>query len=539
MNAVVESAVVENRPNQAAPVTLQQLREALAFVTEQYDKVVDAGSNVFEWLWEAIQGDFNQERSTGQVVFDTAISMVPGVDQVCDVRDIIANCRQINDDKTNSWAWVALGLTLIGLFPTLGSLLKGVLKIFFLFVRRMGGRQTAKAVDEAMTWVITLLRKREVQKYWKALKWDRVFHELAKQARVLRAQITVGRLLQAFDRGVTLMNGLLGKVRHLPFVGSKANATVEIVVSIRRMANTRLGQALKPIQDVLDQVIRRLELEDLVQRRGVVNVGNIHFRGNLPEARAVTLMRNAEPPPSWLSKGKPTINRSLDVEDWRATVDKKVAEGYPRLTNKNIESFTKGMMAHELKGPTRLYRVVSPSNGAMGDCWVSEEVWKKLMSSPDPKAVWRKHLAVWPNWNGNGQFVIKDIPAGETLKVWRGPTSAQTLEGALPERYLEGGWEQIILSPKLGEWDTTRYYKTRGGTDGRPLLLQKSISRAEWERLSKPAQAEYAGIREKLNDPTIVGPFDTGWGSTDFDAQLGDAKLGLPALPGQITNRKN
>ena len=92
----------QDRPNEAAPVSVQQLREALGFITEQYNNVVDGGKNVFVWLWEALQGDFNQQRSTGQVVFDTVVSMIPGVDQVCDVRDIIANCKQIDEDKSNA-----------------------------------------------------------------------------------------------------------------------------------------------------------------------------------------------------------------------------------------------------------------------------------------------------------------------------------------------------------------------------------------------------------------------------------------------------
>ena len=525
-------------PNQSGPVTLQQLREALAFLTEQYDQLVDGTQNVFVWLWETIQGDFNQDRSAGQIALDTAISMIPGVDQVCDVRDIVANCRQINEDKTNTWAWVALGLTLIGLFPTLGSLLKGVFKIFFLFVRRAGGNHVIKAVDDAMTWVITLLRKRQVQKYWKGLKWDWVFHELAKQARIIRRQLNVGQLLKAFDRGITLMNSLLGKVTKFPLVGRSARDTIVMVNSIRKMANEYLAKALKPIEDVMDQVIRRLEIEDLVQRRGVVNVGNIHFRGNLPEARAVTLMRNTYPPPKWLSQGSPTRNLPLTAKKERAIIDRKVKQGYPPLTDKNIESFSKGLISAEIRGPARLYRVVSPSNGAMGDCWISESVWKKIMASPDPKAVWRKHLAVWPDWNGNGQFVVKDIPAGETIKVWRGPTSAQMKSG-LPDRYLEGGWEQIILSPKSGQWDSTRYYKMRGGKDSRPIQLQNPINRDQYNKLSNTQQAEYTGIREKINDPRITGPLDTGWGSTDFDAQLNDAKLGLPSLPGQTTNAKH
>jgi hypothetical protein len=32
---------------------------------------------VFEWLWQAVQGDFDDNRSTGQIAFDTAISMIP------------------------------------------------------------------------------------------------------------------------------------------------------------------------------------------------------------------------------------------------------------------------------------------------------------------------------------------------------------------------------------------------------------------------------------------------------------------------------
>jgi len=520
-------------PNQQAPVTLEQLRAALAFITDQHDKVLDAGSNVFVWLWEAIQGDFNQQRSTGQIVFDTAISIIPGVDQVCDVRDIVANCKQIGEDKSNTWAWVTLGLTLIGLFPVLGSLVKGVLKIFFLFVRRSGGSAMIKAVDEAMTWVITFLRKREVQKYWRALKWDHVFGELAKGVKAVRAKVNLSELLKAFDRGIGLMKNLLGYVKHVPFVGTRAQALIDQVVGIRRIANAHLGNAVKPLQDALDTIIRRLELEDLMQRRGIVNAGNIHFRGNLPEARAVTLMRNAEPPPSWLSRGapsKPGLNPNDPTLKRNLAAD--YADGYPKLTPDNVRSFHK-IAPCDIVGPARLYRVTSPSNGAAGDCWVSEEVWKKVMNAPDPKAAWRKYLAVWPDWNADGQFVVMDIPAGQTLKGWRGPASSQAKK-ALDDKYLEGGWEQIVMKPAGREFDATRFYM-RGGGHGEKLH-RPGLSRDEWQKLSASKQSAYTPIREKINDPRIKGPFDTGWGTSDFDPQLRDAKIGLPDLPGQLTN---
>ena len=54
--------------------------------------------------------------------------------------------------------------------------------------------------------------------------------------------------------------------------------------------------------------------------------------------------------------------------------------------------------------------------------------------------------------------------------------------------------------------------------------------------LSASERGAYTPIREQINHPNVKGPLDTGWGSTDFDAQLRDAKIGLPALPGQVTN---
>src|SRR5260221_323931 len=54
-----------------------QMRDALAWVTQDQAAAKDPQKDVWVWLWEAIQGDFSQERSTGQIAFDAAISMIP------------------------------------------------------------------------------------------------------------------------------------------------------------------------------------------------------------------------------------------------------------------------------------------------------------------------------------------------------------------------------------------------------------------------------------------------------------------------------
>ena len=193
----------------------------------------------------------------------------------------------------------------------------------------------------------------------------------------------------------------------------------------------------------------------------------------------------------------------------------------------------------------KLYRVVSPSNLGAGADWMSEEVFNRIMRSKDPKAEWRKFLAVWPDWNPNGQFVVYELKAGEKIKVWRGKASAQTRDD-LPDHHLEGGYEQIkfdgtmtydadgspFLAPGGAAGDSVAFYKI-DQTTGR--LTPSTMTYATWKKLPPHEQVKYPSLRSKINHPSILGPFDTRWGSTDFGSQLNDVRLGLPTLPGQVT----
>lgn len=108
----------------------KDLLNAMAAIAAPVNKAIKKGqeslTDIADWLWVVIQGDFAEEQSTAQIVTGTVISMIPFVDQICDVRDICANCSKIKEDNSNPWAWIGLILTLIGLFPVLGSLFKGM-----------------------------------------------------------------------------------------------------------------------------------------------------------------------------------------------------------------------------------------------------------------------------------------------------------------------------------------------------------------------------------------------------------------------------
>jgi hypothetical protein len=515
-----------------AEMNTTQMRDALAWATNDQRPEEETPTNPWEWFWQAVQGDFNENRSTGQIVVDAAISIVPLVDQICDVRDLIANCKKLREQPSDKWAWIALVLTLIGLFPFLGSLVKGCLKVFFAFVRRAGGGALERAVEGAMTWVITLLRREAFQKYLRLHKIDDVFAWLAKEIQEVRNKVKVAELLKAFDTAIKTLEAMVKKVEMIPGVGPRAKSAYDTVVWVRSRAKEGMAEVTTTIDAVFEAIVRRLEHQALMSRHGIVNVNNIHYRGHLPEAAAVTLMRKTRPRPSWLNDGMSLRWPEADPMNFQSHITTNVKNGWPVLTDQNIKSFHH-LAAAEIKGPARLYRILSPNSRAMSDCWISEEVFKAIQNSPDPRAAWRKYLAVWPDWNVNGQFVIYDVKPGETLKAWRGPASSQKKD-VLLDCHLEGGWEQIVFNVARTDLknDVMRYYKRKGGKKN---ILQDAISQAEFDKLGKAQRDEYTPIRESINHPNISGPFETGWGYTDFEGQGLPDKIGLPALPGQVT----
>jgi hypothetical protein len=80
----------------------------------------------------------------------------------------------------------------------------------------------------------------------------------------------------------------------------------------------------------------------------------------------------------------------------RSGVKRKPDEVWPSLSDQSIKSFHM-LKRHTVKGPARLFRILFPNSRAMSDCWVTEEMFKQLMNAPDPKAAWRRYLAVWPD----------------------------------------------------------------------------------------------------------------------------------------------
>ncbi|HET7773684.1 MAG TPA: hypothetical protein VFK82_07655 [Burkholderiaceae bacterium] len=441
---------------------MDELENALAWFRAAPQRWIDSArtdlSAAAQWIWEVIQGDFNESQTTAQTVTSTVVSMIPFVDQICDVRDLVANCRKINEDTSNKWAWIAIVLTLIGLIPTVGSLLKGCLKIPLNAARRSAfalGKQvkdldlwkhSAPAVEASLVKLNDFLARPAVKRTLASMRVDNVYGWLAQQVRRLAGETNVTSLLAAFDTLHEALKELLALVQKwgTAAMNTQAGQLLQLVDRIRRQADDMLRQVLKPVQDWLDKLARRLELESDKQFRASTNALNAH----LPKpTEAQELAEFAKNKPVWVDKNVSPPHPPALVAPSKPGWPDISSGAKPPLRGK-FDTFEQGQI-HAVTIPPgeKLYRIVDPGSYDNSICWMRESEFLKLRS----KADWRRKFAVWANWNSNGEFVTYVVPPGRGLNVWEGSTGSQVMRqtgGAKPDDWvLEGGGIQIVLDP--------------------------------------------------------------------------------------------
>jgi hypothetical protein len=445
-----------------------ELENSLAWFKAAPGKWIESGKKNLEaaaqWIWEVIQGDFNDDQTTAQMATGMVISMIPFVDQVCDVRDVVANCKKINQDTSNKWAWIGLVLTLIGLFPTLGSLVKGCFKILFAAGRKFAfkaGKEAVQSdfwklskpfVESGIVKLNEFLARPEVRNTLKAMKLDNPYKYLAKEVRELAGQINVGALTKEFDKMIGHLKSFTDLIEKWGSAAMKTQAgeLLKKVKVIRDQANTKLAEVLKPVQNWLDKLARRLEVEADMNYRATTNALNPHAFKKPSLDDEIALAKTNKP--VWMDvKAKPanpalkvSPNIPKDFPDISATSKKATLKG-------KFDTFHTADPITYAPGTT-LYRVVDPASADNSICWMTLDELKKLNSRDD----WRRYFAVWGNWNKNGEYVTYTVPPGKPLNAWEGVVGTQILQdkagsvvnaGGGKSFMLEGGARQIVLDP--------------------------------------------------------------------------------------------
>lgn len=405
-----------------------------------------------EWIWEVLQGDFHDDASGAQIAVGTVISMIPFVDQICDVRDIVANCKKIHKEPSSGWLWISLILTLIGLFPTLGSFVKGCGKVMFSSIRKTGhasgaapeiGKATAYAVAELNKF----LARPAVVKTLTSLKIHNPYKYLSIQIKTLSTQLTVAKLMKCFNDALNAVNSLLGLVKKYggAQLATKVNNLSNVLDGVRRSADTKMFPWIRKTTELLEQLARRLDIEADMLHRAHLNTINPHAFTRFTAAGEEAAFMNAKP--AWVDQTKTipfpgeTTAPHPPSNDWTSTVPGTGGRPRHKLDNAHA-TFQKGTIRPIIIKPgEKIYRVLDPNSMDDSICWMTEAEFKKITGKDD----WRKRFAVWANWNSNGEYVTYIVPPGNGLHVWEGVVASQVMDNT--DYVLKGGARQIALDP--------------------------------------------------------------------------------------------
>jgi hypothetical protein len=491
-----------------------------------------------EWIWGALQGDFNTERSTGQIGFDMVVSLIPIVDTVCDVRDLCANIRQYRKDPTNKITLFFIATTVIGFFPELGTVVKSVLRLVWVYLKPLIKHAdditntsklvaaTNRACDAALPKITEYLQHNRVAKWATDGKLPDIYQFVAKTIREAADKISPATLSRLLNDKFNDLKALLQKIR--PIVPSTIREHIDdllkFIDSKRRVISGAVQEFAQPARTVLKVVAKKLDdqawrVETFRTNRGWIAPISASGSAKLINAK----------PPKWVKKTSGTLPfPPIDPDDAMIQDMMKAHPNHPPLQESLVETFSHrggGIRADAIKGPAKLYRVVDPSNEGAGIFWMTEAEFKAIKNRDE----WRSRFAVKPEWNQNGWVVEYEVKAGESLPVWRGPAASQELKGT--DYHLEGGGEQIVFFP--GSRDDMIEAMPRVNRDtGVPMTDRAGNADRRVEFTDLTGNIVPTKLRARITDPHVKGPTETGWGATDYTPQ--EAKrilLTVPAAP--------
>lgn len=476
-----------------------------------------------EWIWGALQGDFNAERTVGQIGFDMVVSLIPIVDTVCDLRDLCANIRQYRKDPGNKITLFFIATTVIGFFPEIGTVAKSVLRVAWIYLKPLIKHadditRTSKlilaanrACDAALPKITEYLQHSRVVQWATNGKVADMYVFVAKKIREAADKLDPALLKRLLNEQLDGLKALLQKIRLIvpSSIREHIDDLVKFIDTKGRALSNAVQEFVQPVRTVLKVFAKRLDDHAWQVQTYRTNRGWI---APISESGSAKLI-NAKPP-KWVTKLRGTMSHPPTImNDKKIAALMKANPGHPPLQDWIIETFSKKkkLRADAIKGPAKLYRIVDPSNEGGGIFWITESEFKAIKNRDE----WRRKFAVKPEWNQNGWVVEYEIKAGENLQVWRGPAASQKLEGT--DYYLEGGSEQIVFFP--GSRDEMVQALPRIDPKTGDTILDRGNIDRRVEYIDVTGELVPAKLRAKITDAHIKGPIETGWGASDYTPQ--------------------
>jgi hypothetical protein len=487
-----------------------------------------------EWIWGALQGDFNGERSTGQIGFDMVVSLIPVVDTLCDLRDLCANIRQYHMEPANKITLFFIATTTIGFIPEIGTVAKSALRLVWVYLKPLIKHTdditnvsklvtaTNRACDAALPKITEYLQHNRVVQWATDVKLPDMYQFIAKTIREASDKLSPAMLGHLLKEKLDVLTTLLQKIRWIVPITIREHIDefIKLIDTKGRSMCNAIQTYVQAGRTVLKVLAKRLDNQAWHVQTYRTNRGWIAPISESGSARLI----NAEPP-KWAKKLKKRMKHPpLQMEDDEIRALVKAYPDHPPLQEWLIETFSANgkIRADAVKGPAKLYRVVDPSSDGAGTFWMTEKEFNSLKNRDD----WRSKFAVKPEWNQNGWFVEYEIKAGEELPVWRGPVAGQKLEGTA--YHVEGGGEQIVFFPGSRDEMVQAMPRINPKTGSSIVDSRGNVDRRV-EYIDVTGEIVPTKLRSKITDPHIKGPIETGWGAADYTPEA--AKRILLTVP--------
>lgn len=404
-----------------------------------------------QWIWGTLQGSFNEKQAISQILVDAVIGMIPLVGDVTAVRDLIAvSIGLIKDPKKreSTMEWVFLVVLLFALIPVIGGLIKGTGRLA-LHV----GEDVAKN-HEILEQVIKLLNRFGEGN---AVKWLAKLNVFKYQPQIIEKMSDFCQTL------ITAINQILSARIGRMLPDKWKNDLIALrngFVELKSLAARMIPQSLKE----LDVKLRVLQ--------GMVYQGEIHTVATASgravvkrEAEAYLLEREVY---RAAKQGSRFPSNAAEIEKVKELQVLYSKPGFPDLLERSgkspafgdkqvfpaVASFSgkvEAMSSGDLAGST-LYRVFGNATKNAGESFAGGRAtafwgYNKVPTSAEN---WRIPAAVLDEWNGNGFIVVMRLPDNmaatmPNVTAWHGKIAEQFGSG-LPEQYLAGGGEQVIIN---------------------------------------------------------------------------------------------
>ena len=249
----------------------ERLQEGARWVGETAESIYSSVKEPLLWIGEALQGDWNEDRTPAQIAADAVLAMIPVVDQILDIRDICANCKKLSEDIDNGEYWMNLSLSLIGLVPSFGSLAKGVLKIIFCYIRKFGTSAVETAVDASVEALRFFLHDHKIVKLLGSYDFGKCCKKAAEELRSVKSSLDASRLSELFRKLMDNFRLLIEQVERFSQDGElirMLHSKYNDLVSIQSKIDDKLSRCFGPLSGIMERMAGRLDAHALAFEGG-------------------------------------------------------------------------------------------------------------------------------------------------------------------------------------------------------------------------------------------------------------------------------